>query len=136
MDELFVQLCGSVLAFIEFIKPFLRKLLGIGDDADVSANLLYQGVIKLLALGAGVIGAIVGQVDVTPSWLATSDAVGYLFTGLLASLGSEIGHRILEIVRAAGGFAKNKANAVTVTKSETVQITAKSTHDAPGIAAG
>lgn len=136
MDELFLQLCGSVAGAIEALKPFLKRLLGIGEGDDVSANLLYQGIIKLLAFGIGVLFAIIAQVDITPSWLNTSEAIGYLFTGLLASLGSEVAHRILEVIRALSGFVQNKASVPTVTKAETVQISARSTHDAPGIAAG
>jgi hypothetical protein len=114
MDELFLQLCGSVLASIEALKPFLKRVLNVSDD-QTSTNLLYQGVIRFLAFGIGVLYAIVGQVDITPSWLATSEAVGYLFTGLLASLGSEIGHRVLEVLRALSGFTQNKANTQTTT---------------------
>lgn len=128
MDELFLQLCGSVAALIEGLKPFLKKTLGVTDE-NISTHLAYQIVIKLLAFGVGVLFAIAGQVDITPSWLNTSEVVGYLFTGLLASLGSEIAHRILELIRALSGFAQNKASQQTVTKTETVEISARSAHD-------
>lgn len=118
MDELFLQLCGSVAALIEGLKPFLRKTMGVTDE-NVSTHLAYQIVIKLLAFGIGVLFAIGGQVDITPSWLATSDAVGYLFTGLLASLGSEVAHRILEIIRAMSGLLQNKANTQIVKAEQT-----------------
>lgn len=138
MDELFLQLCGTVAGAIEALKPFLKKLLNVGD-ADPGANLLYQGVIKFLAFGIGVLFAIIGQVNITPSWLNTPEVVGYLFTGLLASLGSEIAHRILEIIRAASGFFQNKASVQTITveRQSSTSVSAHSTHDGNvSIAAG
>ena len=118
MDELFIQLCAAVAATIEPLKPFLKKWLGV-SDTDTTPNLAYQAVVKLIALGVGIIFAIGAGVNITPSWLNVSDAAGYLITGLLASLGSEVAHRILELLRALSGFMQNKASTQTVKAEQT-----------------
>ena len=110
MTDLFLQLCAAVAAAIETLKPILKNMMNV-TDADESKTPVYVAVVKLLAMGIGIVGAILFQVDVTPVWLPVPEFGGFIFTGILAGLGSDVAHRLLEILEALSGWFQNRATA-------------------------
>jgi hypothetical protein len=105
MDDLFLQLCIGVAAALEILKPAIKSALNITD----TSKPVYQAGIWLVAALVGIAGAFALQVNVAPSWMGVPPVVGVVFTGILSAFGSEVAHRVLEIIEAVSKVAQNKA---------------------------
>lgn len=106
MNDLFLQLCAGVAAAMEFLKPTIKRALNITTNTDAP---VYQGAVWLVAALVGIAGAFAFQVDVTPTWINLPDAAGFVFTGVVSAFGSEIAHRILEVIEAISTIFQNRA---------------------------
>ena len=109
MDEQFVLLCTAVATLVQTLKPIIKGFVKIEDTTAP----LYNTGIWLLAILLGIAGAFAMRVNVAPSWNPTA---GMIFTGIISALGSEVAHRILEVIQAGSQFAQNRAGQLPAIK--------------------
>ena len=111
MDEMFVLLCGGIASVLEIIKPTIRQTFNVQD----TNNPIYQASIRTTAAVSGVAGAFVFQINVTPVWMAVPETAGFVFTGVVASFGSDLAHRILEVAESVSIIFEGRAERAKAT---------------------
>ena len=105
MNDLFIALCGGVASAMEMLKPAIKEALKVQD----TSGPWYVVSMWALAMVLGTVGAFALNVNIFASF-HVSPVVGIIATGVVSAGGSEIGHRILEAVKALSGTIQRQAS--------------------------
>jgi len=106
MEQLSV-LAGTITTLLEVIKQILKPYTG---NLPAPA---YAAIIQLLAMGLGIVGAFVMQIDMLVI-IGKSDIVsvpGVIVAGVLASFGNQFLHYFLDGAQALSQQAKRSGDA-------------------------
>ena len=97
--SVFLALAGAVNRLVSALKPRIGQLgLRFGWSDDV-----YDVVLQLIAIVAGIILALTTSANVIPASLNASSLIGMIITGVLIGLGSDVLNAVIEFLYKPAG---------------------------------